>query len=638
MDFERAAERLASDQRKSRASLRSRPVGLAVSAKAKREAEERRRRTAQRLAEQRRQRSRLTYGVRYMDRCDGWLGVDRLLGRAGDGGADGAPSAVAVTGARPSQGAAAAVGARSSNPTWASNHSLLLRPVSIHGDGDKLSLPPSVLASLAASGLVGGGSDGASQQQPLAFRVGILNGDYVFPSSEALRGVMERAPIDADSGEAVDEANIDSSDDNDSGSDMEELEANEDGRRGTVNTATSRNKKKRKDSQDTKAYLEELSHRYMSYTHATVVEFTMNEGEVGLPQSVASALLGDTVSDGDPTTSTPFQTSSAAGNTVTVPRKRTVDPASAATMATSDGNDGGHENDETKDNNDGDGHDSSAVSSMHVDDQGEKTPGHLAWGAFDIPDSDVEITLIKLPKGKACTLVPTHEAVRNGFYNLKDVKLVLEQSLIRTRATLSINDVVHTWHRGVKFDLVVKDVTPDAFGAVSCINTDIEVELATPEGFEDTTKEPNAAENGIGKNDTALASFASGTGYKLSDGPRKTPKSEIGANVTSAAPVVELPSEPPKDQKSNVCEVQVRGDGATGRRRFDITKASIKDLFVFASISCNMNDTEGETFRLVTRFPRRVFSVEKGAQEDGDQKLVDAGIGEGREMFLIERL
>mmetsp|Transcript_1089 Transcript_1089/g.1826 ORF Transcript_1089/g.1826 Transcript_1089/m.1826 type:complete len:695 (-) Transcript_1089:1574-3658(-) len=693
MDFERAEARLRSEQRQSRASRRSKPIGLAVSAKAKREAEERRRRTAQRLEEQKRNRSRLMFAVRYMDRCDGWLGVNRSLGRGAVAAAATADVPTASTGS--SQAAAAAA------PTWPppptpGNPPLHLRPVSIHGDGDKLSLPPSVLASLAEAGLVGGttgapGSNGqqGQQQQPLAFRVGILNKNYVFPSSDALRRVMERAPIgrSTDGGEDFE----DDDDDDDYDSDDSDIMMEDDnnggdgddngGTNGTNNSSKKKKnvkKKRRYGSQDTRAYLEEMSHHYVTYTHATVVEFTMDEGQVGLPLSVASALLGDTASgrggsgsrsDDDYGNAGAQGGSSPAGgkgdggkgaSAAAIPRKRTVDPASTTTTSASltpadDTDEDDADNNMETASSDAGGQDSNIInpSAMQVDDE-TKTPGHLAWGAFDVPDTDVEVTLIKLPKGRGCTLVPTLDAVRNGFYNLKDVKLVLEQSLIRTRATLSVNDVVHAWHRGVKFDLIVRDVTPSDFGAVSCINTDIEVDLASPDGLDDNAEadDSSKAMDNSGaklKKDTtstsstassSSSSFAPGTGYKLSDGPPKTSKPEVAADTSTtaaAAPVLDLLPEPPVEQKDNVCVIQIRGDGATGRRRFDITKTTIKDLFAFAAVSCNMNDVEGKSFRLVTRFPRRVFSIEEDAVGGGDQSLADAGIGQGQELFLVER-
>ena len=609
MDFDRAAARLASDQRKSRRTARSKPVGLGVSAKARREAEERRKRTAERLAAQRRERSKLTYAVRYMDRCDGWLGVNRSLGRsdaavsgAGFGLGGGASAIPASSAAASAGGATSSSTSQQQQPTWNPRPSLLLRPTSIHGDGDKLSLPPSVLATLAESGLVGGTVEGG--QQPLAFRVGILNPNYQFPSSQAVKNIMERAPIDKDSGDVAD-----------SDTDDSDVEDSDGGGRGDHAGGEDGKAKRKRPSRDTEAYLEELSHKYLSYTHATVVEFTMEEGQVGLPEPVSSALLDNS----------------------TIARKRTVDPASVSSSNAPPLPTEG-DSDADMEAADDAGEEAAAKANeeialpMQIEDGGEKTPGHIAWGLFDVPDVDVEITLIKLPKGKNCTLVPTPDAVRNGFYNLKDIKLVLEQSLIRTRATLSVSDCVHTWHRGKKFDLMVKDVTPSGFGAVSCINTDIEVDFSAPEGMQEdatSTEIPKAKESEAKES----SSFAPGTGYKLSDGPPKSSHDVPSASSQDqSTPAVDLPDEPPAEQKDNVCTVQIRGDGATGRRRFDIQTTTMRDLFAFASASCNLNDLEGQSFRLVTRFPRRVF------EDSNDTTLEGAGIGQGQEMFMVERL
>jgi hypothetical protein len=130
-----------------------------------------------------------------------------------------------------------------------------------------------------------------------------------------------------------------------------------------------------------------------------------------------------------------------------------------------------------------------------------------------------------------------------------------------------------------------------------------------------------------------LSSFAPGSGYKLSDGPPKSSHEDVPVDSSPnvPTPAIDLPDEPPADQKENVCTVQIRGDGATGRRRFDIKATTMKNLFAFASVSCNLNDVEGKSFRLVTRFPRRVFDA-------NDTTLEEAGIGQGQEMFMVERL
>jgi hypothetical protein len=225
------------------------------------------------------------------------------------------------------------------------------------------------------------------------------------------------------------------------------------------------------------------------------------------------------------------------------------------------------------------------------------------------------------------------EAIRNGFFNLKDVKLVLEQSLIRTRATLSKNDTVHTWHRGIKFDLQVASVVPSDYQAISIINTDLEVDIGANEEFEQEQKEADAIKATTNKEQKETSVFASGKGHVLS-GPSSTATETTKEATLPLSPAVELLAEPPVDQTEGVCTVQIRGDGANGRRRFDVNLASLQDLFAFAaSLKTNR---DASSFRLVTRFPRRVFTLEEGASSA--KSLADCGISTGQELFMLEQI
>eukprot|EP00587_Corethron_hystrix_P011919 CAMPEP_0113324188 /NCGR_PEP_ID=MMETSP0010_2-20120614/16865_1 /TAXON_ID=216773 ORGANISM="Corethron hystrix, Strain 308" /NCGR_SAMPLE_ID=MMETSP0010_2 /ASSEMBLY_ACC=CAM_ASM_000155 /LENGTH=118 /DNA_ID=CAMNT_0000183457 /DNA_START=10 /DNA_END=362 /DNA_ORIENTATION=- /assembly_acc=CAM_ASM_000155 len=116
----------------------------------------------------------------------------------------------------------------------------------------------------------------------------------------------------------------------------------------------------------------------------------MEEGRVGLPRAVARALLHHPKAR----------------------RTRTVDPAAgdADPMA------------------------------MDEEEDEDGTPGHLAWGRFDVPAEDVTVKLVRLPRGKKCVLSPTPDSLRRGFDRLPDVKAALERSLFGNRSTLSVGD------------------------------------------------------------------------------------------------------------------------------------------------------------------------------------------------------
>lgn len=506
MDFEYAAKRLEREQSK----LKSRH-GKAqhISAKAKREVDYRKRQQQQMKEKRDREQAQRAYMQKVFAQSEVSLRV-RALGKRGE--------------------------------------NLNLMATSIHGDGDKIALPPSVLERLTSQAM-----DGSSTaSSPWTFRVGILNPDYVFPASLAMKNL--KPPVDDD--DIMD-------DDND-------------------------------DEKEQSEYLEELSHKYIAYSHATVVEFTQEEGHVGLPSPIAFALLDE---------------KRRRAGVPPVKMMRTQDPA-AAKLDTDD----------------------DASSDNVMDEDEEKTPGHLAWGAFDVPNAPLEISLVTLPKGRGCTLVPTMDAIRAGFHQLKDVKLVLEQSLIRTRATLSIDDAVATWHRGVKYDLTVASVTPPDWRAISCINTDIEVDIGPNEDFQRLAEAANANNNPNnsrgqtlgGKEEISSESAVPNAGQTL--GGVQSPSAESTTAPIVKTAIADLIPEPAADQSQDICTVQIRADKGTGRRRFDVNVATVKDLFAFAS-----SLTDLESFHLVTRFPRRVVSLE------GSPSLSAAGIQAGQELFMVEK-
>ena len=411
------------------------------------------------------------------------------------------------------------------------NNSLLLTPTSIFGEGDKIALSPSVLELLTSTAQTNVGD-------PWTFRIGILNPEYQFPASPLIQTMK---PPKDDEEDAMDDSDEEQED-------------------------------------DLTAYNDEMSSKYLAFTHCTVVEFTQDEGHVGIPQPIAKALL-------EPNKK----------NSGKVPVKRTVDPAGSA---------------------------SNTEDSMEIEEEQEQTPGHLAWGAFDIPDMQLEISLLKLPKGTGCTLVPSKEAIQSGFYDLKDVKLVLEQSLIRTRATLTVGDTVSTWHRGVRYDLNVRKVIPSSYNSITCINTDIEVDIGEPEDAqkEKASQPPPEPEK------------STDSGYKLGTGQTLVPVKKETNDVKetpSFEKLVNLLQEPPEDQKEGVCLIQIQHSGGRGKRRFTIKEARLSDLFAYASTLVKRND-----FQLVTRYPRRVLTNEN----DPSVTLEELGIQPGQERFMVEFL
>jgi len=618
MDFEIAAQRLANDQKSALARSRASRNARAASSKARREAQAAKAKAEARLRQKKLEAlnnakivDRVVQSVRRVERR---LGVTNVVSSAA------AASNESVQANTTSSSDDKRILLFDNHPTIYAQ-GWKLQATSIHGEGDKIALPPTILEALTSNNSNseldpwGSGRSG----RPLAFRIGVLDPEYEgFPASETMKKFVESVREDVVSSQTIaansTQSTTKSNDDNDD-----------------IMSEDSDNDDDAEETQIIEAYLDELSHRYISYTHGTVVEFTQEDGCVGLPEPIARALLQrNSYSMG--------RSDNERHNNSRISVKRTVDPASTAlsTDITDDAGEGSADGDAmdivpTKD-------------SSNEDVQTEKTPGHLAYGAFDIPDLPIEITPINsLPAGTDCTFTPTTSSIKHGFYKLKDVKAVLEQSLMRTRATLSRGDVIRTWRRGVSFDLIVSSLSPAEFGVVSCVNTDLNVDIGPPEeeDLADLNVKPKQQQqqrNDEGKEGSGQS--AMGQGRLLSEDTSQ--KQQTIAAVVDTKPEVDLAPEPADDKVEGVCNIQIRGrsttgDNVTGRRRFDIELATMNDLFQYASYICG---ADPKALRLVTRFPRRVFTLSSSEDEQGkidnDVTLKNAGLNQKQELFMIE--
>ena len=556
MDFDFAAQRFARDQQKLRAKQQHQQQrSTAVSAKAQRELVLRQQQQARLLAQKRTKERQQQFIQQYMHDCDRQLHVQSI----------------------------------------AQNFTA----TSIHGEGDKIALPPSVLERLTQQN---NPSSQSSSSSPWMFRIALLNPDYQFPASPALQQMKPPPETDdtnnynEDEDDAMDVDSDDDSDDDDEHALTEKVAA----------------------------YQHELQHKYLAFTYGTVVEFTQDEGHVGLPASIAQNLLQQANHGNQNNQST-------ATNSTPVPTFRTVDPAATVTKTPS--------NDETNNADDTEMMTHSSPPNHEDNDDEEKTPGHIAYGAFDLPQYPIDISLVQLPKGHACTLVPTAQALRNNFYGVQDIKLMLEQSLIRTRAVLAVGDIVHAWHRGKQYNVFVSHVTPAAYGAISIINTDLTVEFGSAEESEQQKGEESKSEETVQQSTNATSTSG---GYTLA-GSRPTESSSSSSSTggnnndtttasSASAEAVILPEEPP-ESATDILLVQIRSSsGGSIQRRLSVTHHSLTDLFTVAQSM--ITNTTG--FRLVTRFPRRVW--EMPTKSDEDKSLQEAGFSAGKELLMVEFL
>ena len=554
MDFDLAAQRLARDheQRRRRQRQRHGGRGGVVSAEAQRQVQLRKQAHERALLQKQRQEHRMQVWQSYMRDCDRQLHVTSLL-----------PSTTTTTTRLPAH-------------HWSTIPHLELTATSIHGDGDKIALPPSVLEHLTTTTTTTNQRDGT----PWIFRIAVRNPNYTsFPHSPQIQALEPRNDDDDD------DMDVDDNDDD---------------------TAV---------AQRTAPYVDELSqYYYRAWTHGTVVEFTQDEGCIGLPHRMASTLIGQ--SQGQ------------------VPVRRTVDPAAAAVRTTTE--EPLHKG-VTASAHEEEGH----TTTKEEEEEEYHTSGHLAWGAFDVPAVPIEVSLVHLPKGRACTLQPTAQAITAGFYHLPNVKLVLEQSLIRTRAVLSVHDSVETWHRGVCYPLIVTHVEPATYHAVVCLDTDLTVDFAPPPTSE-TTNRNTATQEAADSTTTTTPSGGGGHvlgqrvgGDSSSSSQPQAPQSQSTSVPTS---VVDSSSVLPDDDDDepavgtpNVCTVQIRTATRRLQRRFVRDTTTLTDLFAWITQQHQQQQTAN--FQLVTRLPRRVLTL----QQQADATLQELEFGT-QELWWLELL
>ena len=344
MDFDIAARRLQQDQKSAFARSRASRTARGVSTKAKKEAQAARHKAEQRLQQKKLEGER---NAKIVDRVvTSVKRVEKQLGVANV-----SPVKEVVSEDKQQQ---------SSSPTSSSlfaninsplsNGFIFNTPTSIFGDGDKIALPPSILETMTSSSNDMDPWGSNSQGRPIAFRIGIKNQAYKFPASDKMKSLVESFKEEIISSEKKNALTHENS------SSIFDV-SNSNGRTTSQDDVMEDSDDETDDTQIIEAYLDELSYRYLSYTHSTVVEFTQEEDCVGLPEPIARALL-------QPNSHSLVGARLLTGNKIDIPVKRTVDP-SVSTNAKEINDDGNMEVDNTNNKNEEDTDDNG----------GEKTPG-----------------------------------------------------------------------------------------------------------------------------------------------------------------------------------------------------------------------------------------------------------------------
>lgn len=290
---------------------------------------------------------------------------------------------------------------------------------------------------------------------------------------------------------------------------------------------------------------------------------------------------------------------------------------------------------------------------------------------------DVRVSYRRLPRGTYCKLQPKSQDFQTELASEAgvDLRALLETAMTR-RCTLSVGDEVVVESSSVSsgasgnlknsrsYALRCVEVQPDDAGAVSLMETDIEVDIAPSEDYEaamrrvaeaEAARLAAAAEAAARDADAARAAAraAAEAQAELEKQASEVRAAETRAAAFRAAAYASLPPEPPdpdetatdlsgddETEKRAVIITRARfafPDGATRTRRF---RASDPLASAFAFVRALGGASERETFDLVTRFPRAVIrepSGEAAARETVGEcaAFVDAAASGGA--LFVER-
>ena len=440
-----------------------------------------------------------------------------------------------------------------------------LMPVCVTGKGDKITLPQSVLSTTFSSSAVTSG--------PMCFRLAIgpeksegefnLGNDinWVEFVKEAEAKAGEEATGDGDSGGLVDS---DSDSDSDSDGDGDgDGESGSD--RDEMADGTTKGEKKLPRKALNKAIMSMVNPaRFRAVTYGGIVEFTAEENTVGIPKRVAESLLRGLRSDND-------------------------DPRLQPTV----------EDEET--------------TGQEITDEKAK---------FQLPDFPINVRLVSLPKGKSTVLAPTKSAVVNGFSKLSDIKLVLEQSLGRTRTTLSVGDEISAWWRGKEFVLTCESVEPDNVGGICLIDTDVEVNIS----YENIERDED---NVVKKEERVGALSARQATTPAQDGA--TQDVSQGATTPAVKPAPSYLSSPLPDNDfpatPDTTTILFRLP-SSGKSTLTVPRTTtLSSLYAHVHLRI-LNNASNDEFKLVGQFPRKIY-------EPGEGTGQEAGWGK-REVLVVE--
>ena len=204
--------------------------------------------------------------------------------------------------------------------------------------------------------------------------------------------------------------------------------------------------------------------------------------------------------------------------------------------------------------------------------------------------------------------IKLHVHKDESIYNITHIKHVLEENL-KHHSTLSNNDILSIWYRGIRYRLTVIQVLPEPYGTL--LNTDVEVE------FVDIASDSTTTTSATTQPTTSQPPVASSTQASASNTTTITPTlssfSSTSQPSVDTTPFIEytVPAEPsPDTQPGSVIHVRIRiPSGQALSRKFNYYNDKVIDILHYICNYMHINQYSIQLTRTLSQSIQQIYTV-----------------------------
>ena len=201
--------------------------------------------------------------------------------------------------------------------------------------------------------------------------------------------------------------------------------------------------------------------------------------------------------------------------------------------------------------------------------------------------------------------VKLHVHKDESIYNITHIKHVLEENL-KHHSTLSNNDILSIWYRGIRYRLTVIQVLPEPYGTL--LNTDVEVEFVDIASDSTTTATASTTQPLVSTSTQATTSNTATTITPTSFSSTSQPSVD-----TTGTPFIEytVPAEPSPDlAPSSVIHVRIRiPSGQALSRKFNYYNDKVIDILHYICNYMHTNQYNIQLTRTLSPSIQQIYTV-----------------------------